>query len=329
MSMEDKTKVVKKYVCSTCHGTGQVTCSKCGGKGERKCPHCDGTGHACPVCSRGYVKKKRLVNCSHCYGKGYTIDQNGGKFRCYDCGGRGQIEETYKEICPNCHGDYKNTDHVCDKCDGHKKISCAKHEECPDCNGKGKWSKVYDKASDLNIRMFLALGMIGGLFGLHYAYVRRWLLFAVQLALFAILAVLLCGMGMIAETFNVDPNILSKVKWGVYWVILLNCFTGMALIKRDGQCGTLKADFKKSLFWLCFIPFGFMGAHLAYGRSKLLVIHAGFLVLFSLSAINWGFGTTQFSDSLMAIFKLGCILSCIEFIVASIFSGGQFYKEGN
>ena len=72
MSKEDKTKVVKKYVCSTCHGTGQVTCSKCGGKGERKCPHCDGTGHACPVCSRGYVKKTRWINCKDCSGTGYS-----------------------------------------------------------------------------------------------------------------------------------------------------------------------------------------------------------------------------------------------------------------
>ncbi len=327
MSKEDKTKVVKKYVCSTCHGTGQVTCSKCGGKGERKCPHCDGTGNACPVCSRGYVKKKRLVNCSDCYGKGYTID-HGEKYRCYECGGRGQIEETYKEICPNCHGDYKNTDHVCDKCDGHKKISCAKHEECPDCGGKGKWSKVYDKASDLSIRMFLALGMIGGLFGLHYAYVRRWLLFAVQLALFAILVVLLCGMGMIAETFNIDPIILSTVKWGVYWVLLLNCFTGMALIRRDGQCGTLKADFKKGLFWLCFIPFGFMGAHLAYGRSKLLVLHAGFLMLFSLPAINWGWGD-HFIGAIQGILVCGTGLAVVEFLIAAFLSGGSFFKNGN
>lgn len=280
MSMEDKTKVVKKYVCSTCHGTGQVTCSKCGGKGERKCPHCDGTGHACPVCSRGYVKKKRLVNCSHCYGKGYTIDQIGGKYRCYDCGGRGQIEETYKEICPNCHGDYKNTDHVCDKCDGHKKISCAKRETCPSCGGKGRWSEVYDKKSKSDLRVFRGFSMAFGFSGLQFAYVGRWWLFGFQFATFIAFVFVALFSDQIASfvaQFCAETDYsrwIASAKdvlgtcWAVNMLIGLIC---MFKMKRDGQGGELQDDYKRGWFWVFFLLFGVTGAHLAYTKERLLL----------------------------------------------------------
>lgn len=324
MAKEVKTKVVKK--CSICHGTGQVTCSKCGGKGERKCPHCDGTGHACPVCSRGYVKKKRLVNCSHCYGKGYTIDQIGEKYRCYDCGGRGQIEETYKEICPNCHGDYTKSNHVCDRCGGKKKISCARHETCSYCRGRGSWYE--DKISEKNSRVFLALGMIGGLFGLHYAYIRRWVLCAMQLTLFLVLIALVFGSGMIAETVGIDSSVLSMVKWCVYAATLILWLMGIAVVKRDNQGGELKDEFKEGLFWLFFLLFGFTGAYLAYGKSKLLVFHAGFLIFLSLPAVSWGWGD-YFIMAIQNILLRGTVLACIEFLVLEFFSSGDFKRNGN
>ena len=74
---------------------------------------------------------------------------------CEDCGGRGQVEETYYEICPNCHGDYANYSTeactecngtgslVCGKCDGEKTVKCTScdgtgHVTCSHCKGEGK-----------------------------------------------------------------------------------------------------------------------------------------------------------------------------------------------
>ena len=277
MATEDKTKVVKKYVCSTCRGTGEVTCSKCGGKGERKCPRCGGTGHACPVCLRGYVEKTRWINCERCSGTGY---QDGG-YKCGKCSGRGQVKETYKVLCPNCHGAYKDVDHVCDKCGGKKKISCAKHEECPSCGGKGKWSEVHDKASKCNLRLFRAFSMAFGFSGLQYFYVGRWCLFLLQFATFALLAAValfwdpngviatyaarFCKSGSDAESVKLQIELFLG------FLLVLNLLVGMFAIKRDRQGGLLTDDYKRGWFWLFFLVFGITGAHLAYTKERLLL----------------------------------------------------------
>lgn len=307
-SSKDKTKVVNRYVCSTCHGTGLVACSKCGGKGERKCPHCDGTGHACPVCTKGYVKKDRWINCRHCHGKGYWIDDyNGKRHSCDHCDGRGQIKETYKELCPSCHGDYKTTDHVCDRCGGKKKISCTKHEGCPSCGGKGKWSEVHDKASKCNLRLFRAFSMAFGFSGLQYLYVGRWCLFLLQFATFALLvtvalldpdpngmiatcAIRFCEIGSDAESVKQQIELflgISIVFLGL--LLVLNLLIGMFTIKRDRQGGLLSHDFKKGWFLAFFLLFGITGAHLAYMCKSLktmvtaIVVHC--IVVFGLCFI--------------------------------------------
>ncbi len=168
--------------CTKCHGTGKVTCSKCDGEKKVKCDECAGSGtktSICPTCHRGKIEKDRWINCNECHGTGqvskwYT--------RCNDCGykapannhpagsrcnfwiadedrrcrgiyqaqiescsrcdGRGQIKETYYEICPNCHGEWQKPAGPCEKCNGTGKITCASckgtgKEDCSLCNGTG------------------------------------------------------------------------------------------------------------------------------------------------------------------------------------------------
>ena len=168
--------------CTKCHGTGKVTCSKCDGEKKVKCDECAGSGtktSICPTCHRGKIEKDRWINCNECHGTGqvskwYT--------RCNDCGykapannhpagsrcnfwiadedrrcrgiyqaqiescsrcdGRGQIKETYYEICPNCHGEWQKPAGPCEKCNGTGKITCASckgtgKEECSLCKGIG------------------------------------------------------------------------------------------------------------------------------------------------------------------------------------------------
>ncbi len=121
-----------------CDSQTQIPCPVCGGK--RRCPICGGaktvscgTCHGrgkvdCPVCTRGTVSKTCWVNCEHCHGRGILI-RDGSRGTCGWCGGRGQVEESYDEICPNCHGDYEE------------------HKECRSCGGRGKKACVYCKAT--------------------------------------------------------------------------------------------------------------------------------------------------------------------------------------
>ena len=140
---------MKKVTCPKCHGTGEMTCSTCRGKGVQTCYHCHGTGHACPVCCTLSVNSR----------PGYVKDQYG--------------DWVY---CPNCHGDYKNKKYVCKTCGGKGTVSCTKTETCSLCGGTGKANAV----SKSNFRLFRAFSMAFGFSGLQYAYVGRWLLFAVQ-----------------------------------------------------------------------------------------------------------------------------------------------------
>lgn len=287
---------MKKVKCSHCHGTGQVTCSICKGSGRIKCPTCGSYGYACPVCTKGWDRKP-----------GYVKDKYGDWVH-----------------CPNCHGDYTNKKFTCWRCGGDGVIDCDKTTRCSVCHGTGKIEKVSDK----NSRVFLALGMIGGLLGLHYAYIRRWALFAIQLTLFTVFVALLFGGGIISEKVGIETGMLSKIKWCVYAIVLIHWLIGISLVKEDGQGCSMGNDFKKGLFWLFFLLFGFTGAHLAYGRSKLLVFHAGFLMLFSLPAVNWGWGD-HFIGAILGILVRGTELAVVEFLVAAFLSGGRFFREGN
>ena len=65
---------------------------------------------------------------------------------CHVCDGRGQEEETYEDICPNCHGDYeKYTEKTCAHCNGRGYFicdtKCGQHKkkiECDNCDGTGQ-----------------------------------------------------------------------------------------------------------------------------------------------------------------------------------------------
>lgn len=322
MAKDEKTKIVKKYVCSTCHGTGEVTCSKCRGKGKRTCPHCNGTGHACPVCSHGKVEKTRWINCKECHGKGYTIRRStGDRYDCGVCQGRGQVKETYKEICPNCHGDYTNTDHVCGRCGGEKEISCAKHEKCPSCGGKGRWSETFDKVSSCNLRLFKVFSILFGFTGLQYLYIKRVGLFVFQFLSFLILGSLLMfedPISAVVSRFGIN----LKDYIGLPMLILgapnvLMTLIGYFLVKRDGNGGMLKNDYKKGWFWLLFLLFGFTGAHLAYTKERvLLIVRLLFVTNITLQCLESGASIAKIN--IVAVFFVGLVISVVELIGAKI-----------
>lgn len=143
----------KIKTCAQCLGTGQHRCHHCKGSGIEICGHCEGTGkeyRICPTCSYGKVTKTRLVKCNQCAGTGNDLYFNelamraGARRRCNKCDGRGQVEEEYEEICPNCHGDYHiRTDAMCPRCGGTGVVECEecngqKIVKCAECEGKGK-----------------------------------------------------------------------------------------------------------------------------------------------------------------------------------------------
>lgn len=149
------------YECTTCHGEKQVVCEKCKGRGVFKncikcnstgkvdCTSCEGTGKDysyCSVCGGdGYIKKTRVINCKHCFGKGFMgYDKFGDKIRCRECGGSGQLRESYREICPRCNGSKRiYNERPCPSCGGTLKVECSRCEgtgkaRCQECSGSGK-----------------------------------------------------------------------------------------------------------------------------------------------------------------------------------------------
>ena len=160
MSTCEKCHGTHKVECPECHGEKKVTCEKCQGKGtfkncsrcgstgKKTCSYCNGTGKEtdeCPVCIDGKVTKTRWINCAQCHHTGidgYT--SSGRPLTCRRCGGSGQIKESYKEICPNCHGEYvRKTGKPCKHCGGSGKEQCDRcngtgHARCQTCGGTGK-----------------------------------------------------------------------------------------------------------------------------------------------------------------------------------------------
>ena len=138
----------KTEPCKKCSGKGKVICNECHGEGEVDCSSCDGSGKEiaiCPVCHNGKVQKTRWIRCSTCYGRGYRVDTKyNAKYRCGSCGGSGQVEDVYYDICPNCHGDYKRkTGKKCETCGGTGKEACSRcggkgQTKCQECGGAGK-----------------------------------------------------------------------------------------------------------------------------------------------------------------------------------------------
>ena len=142
----------KLIKCEKCNGSGKFsTCNRCNSTGKTNCPDCGGSGKAlsvCPVCVNGEVYKTRWINCAGCHGTGRRRVLKGinrGEIvSCWECGGRGQVKEKYKDICPNCHGEYeRETDKPCKKCGGTGKAKCSRcdgtgHAECQACRGRGK-----------------------------------------------------------------------------------------------------------------------------------------------------------------------------------------------
>ena len=312
---------MKKVKCSRCHGTGKVTCSLCNGRGHHRCHKCHGTGHACPVCA----------------GNGYY-------------GHPGQVKDQYGDwvYCPNCHGDYSNEKYTCRACGGKGYVDCPKTETCS-CGGTG----VVEAMSQENIRVFRALGMIGGIFGIHYAYVKRWGLFVIQLILIAgIVALSSVGVlvkdlksnfysyvpAAIAENLGIhsDVDLLALLLILIFSAAMIHGLIGMACVKYDGKGYTLNNEFKSKIMWSVFLLFGFSGAHLAYGRSKTVVFHAIFNFIGTGTAIFYvlmgcrghePLDIIEVAMLLLVIVIFGYMLGFVEALVARFFNK-EFFARG-
>ncbi len=312
---------MKKVKCSHCHGTGQVTCSICKGSGRIKCPTCRSYGYACPVCTKGWDTKP-----------GYVKDKYGDWVH-----------------CPNCHGDYTNNKFTCWRCGGDGLIDCDKTTHCSVCHGTGK----IEKFSEKNIRVFRALGMISGIFGIHYAYVKRWGLFAIQLILIAgIVALSSVGVlvkdlksnfysyvpAAIAENLGIhsDLDLLALLLILIFSAAMIHGLIGMACVKYDGKGYTLNNEFKSKIMWSLFLLFGFSGAHLAYGRSKTVVFHAIFNFIGTGTAIFYvlmgcrghePLDIIEVALLLLVIVIFGYMLGFVEALVARFFNK-EFFARG-
>lgn len=142
----------KLKICSKCKGNGTLDhCGKCNGSGVVSCRECGGSGEVrtyCSVChGTGEIRKSRLKNCSQCHGSG--VDRHSLGIQpgpCGACGGSGQKEDFYSDICPNCNGRGYTSSSECNSCNGTGKTTCPichgenRHapSTCDHCNGTGK-----------------------------------------------------------------------------------------------------------------------------------------------------------------------------------------------
>ncbi len=358
-----------KKECSTCHGAGVVTCPNCSGKKELECSNCHGKGHFdtcshcrstgketcsdcggtgkvgvdCPVCHHGYIQRTRMVNCSRCLGKGAIYYDNNGNLTdergaarshgrrriCPTCEGRGQVEESYDDICPKCNGDYKGSkgektcgscggtgERICSSCDGSGKMKCrvcggSGKNDCHKCSGTGSVKcpecKKREKAerqriakeqeaekrrkekaaaaerertrpSYQNRARFMMLGVVFGLSGVHYAYIRRWFLFLIQLALtgFGVAQCMIPSLGQPVTNFLL-PHIEKLEEAGLYClgdalrhpVLLLALawsLLGAILVRKDGTNHKMRYDPEKWGFvFLALVQLGLMLC--AFGKT--------------------------------------------------------------
>lgn len=206
-----KVKKTRLRNCEVCHGTGKkfaakicLDCERYTLKDEAYCPHCGSPRlrtetKECWGCEgSGQVEEEYQEICPNCHGdyKGYK-----GEKTCGTCGGTG------KRTCSSCNGSGKKR---CEKCGGRGKVGCSQCHgngsvKCPECKkreeeaaaAKAKREAAEKKrrekaaaaerertrASHKSHGTFLTLGVLLGGLGVHFAYIGRWFLFLVQLAL--------------------------------------------------------------------------------------------------------------------------------------------------
>ena len=292
----------KEFECSSCHGKGhKATCSQCGSTGKMTCTECYGTGKVevdCRVCHNGYVQGHEWINCARCHGSGILPNGNS----CSSCSGRGQIERLVQKLCPACHGDYKGFKgkEICYRCDGTGKESCDRCRgtgkaicktcdgdgkvKCERCKGKGQvkcpeckqreekearikqkkaaaeWER--NRSSYQNRARFMALGVAFGLLGVHYAYIRRWFSFMVQLVLTgcAVAQHMIPAIDQPITDFML-PYSMKLNEAGLPWLglalqyplllaALAWCFVGVFFVRRDGTNHKMDFDPERRVFIL-------------------------------------------------------------------------------
>ena len=377
----------KTLKCDRCNGTGRVKCSKCD-DGKQKCTACGGTGKElwdCPVCRGGKIKKERWINCARCFGKGYSY-VNGNRLMCGDCQGRGQVKEIYREICPNCHGDWKGFKgkHTCLVCSGTGKMECeechgTRKVRCSSCDGSGKkncyrcsgkgvtvcpdcekktWAaaeKKVSKPSDKKRDRLFVLGMTLGLFGVNYAYIRRWRMMLIQLTL------TMCGLVQFfvsswdAYVFNLMMPVCSKLNdIGLQWlgyaarypvllVAVIWWIIGVGFVRKDGANLKVRDDWPTGRMFIVMtiiqmvpiillrsmLPAAF-GIHLLYaGKRNLFYINLVFVILAETVNII-GFGW-KYALGAAVIYLVWVVISAR--IAMKFISGGKYrtvqYQTGS
>jgi hypothetical protein len=100
---------------------------------------------------------------------------------------------------------------------------------------------------------------------------------------------------------------------------LLITLIGFFIVKRDGNGGMLKNDYKKGWFWLFFLLFGLTGAHLAYTKERVLLIaHLLFVTNITLQILESGASIAKICDSIVPIFCFGLVISVVELVGSKI-----------
>lgn len=197
----------KDKECPVCNGEGKVektrlvNCPDCHGSGRsqanysRNCPKCSGTGR---------IEQKYKDICPNCNGLGFY------GATCHICDGTGSLECVHCddgiEVCSKCGG---NGHAKCSECGGTGKAKCktcggkGNLDKCPDCERRKrarresiKWKSAILMCVDKKLaagggktgsksvsamprrKKFMLLGLFLGFFGVHFAYAKRWVLFA-------------------------------------------------------------------------------------------------------------------------------------------------------
>ena len=199
-------------ICPNCHGDysgfeGKKTCSTCSGTGKVTCSYCNGTG-----------KRK----CASCDGS--------GKKSCKTCGGDGSIK------CPECK---KREDAAAA---AERKRESAERERRYKAEAE---ERERTRESYQNRSTFMALGLAFGLLGVHYAYVRRWFMFLIQIMLttFGVIKFVVPAIGVQIENLTMPYSIkLNEAGYSWLGLVVQNplslavlwCLFGAIFIRKDG-----------------------------------------------------------------------------------------------
>lgn len=272
--------------CPVCHHTGKVTkeryinCALCHGTGEqewgrgqyRTCPRCEGSGQIkeryqdiCPNCHGDYKGFKGKKTCSACSGTGKvrcSYCSGTGKRTCTSCNGRGKIR------CKTCGGDGSVK---CPECKKREDAAAAAKRKQEAAESERRYKAAEEerertRESYQNRSVFMAVGLAFGLLGVHYAYVRRWFMFLIQIILttFGVIKFVVPAIGAQIENLTMPYSIkLNEAGYSWLGLVVQNplslavlwCLFGVIFIRRDGTNHKMTFNGGKAVSRRAFIIF--------------------------------------------------------------------------